>query len=455
MLNPDIFREYDIRGQADADLTDDAVHLLGRAFGTRALESGADRCVVGRDIRLSGPRIRKALVDGLVSTGIGVVDIGVVPTPVYYFSLFHLNISAGMMITASHNPPPENGFKISLGKTTIHGDAIRSLRMLAESGRFRTGNGTVMETDVIPAYVAVCRSKVKIPSKLKVVFDSGNGTAGILLERLFAGTPVEPVFLNLQPDGTFPVHPPDPTVPKNMQQLTDKVLELKADCGIGFDGDSDRVGATDELGRLVYADKLLGILARDIVARRPGSTVVFDVKCSQGLVEYLQSIGAQPLMWMTGHSLVKAKLKEVGGPIAGEMSGHIFIADDYYGFDDALFATLRLLRIIASTGRTLSDLAAEIPAYENTPEIRVGCPEHLKARVVTELRDYFRKEYEVIDIDGARVVFPDGWGLVRASNTQAILVLRFEARTKERLEAIRELFYDRLRRYPELALPEA
>uniref|UniRef100_A0A7C4CA33 Phosphomannomutase/phosphoglucomutase n=1 Tax=candidate division WOR-3 bacterium TaxID=2052148 RepID=A0A7C4CA33_UNCW3 len=455
MLNPDIFREYDIRGQADTDLTDDAVHLLGRAFGTHALETGSTRCVVGRDVRLSGPRIRRALVDGLVSTGIGVVDIGVVPTPVYYFSLFHLDIPAGMMITASHNPPPENGFKISLGKTTIHGDAIRSLRTLAESGRFRSGRGTLMETDVIPAYIAVCRSKVGIPSRLRVVFDPGNGTAGILLERLFAGTPVEPVFLNLTPDGNFPSHPPDPTVTKYMRELSDKVLELGADCGIGFDGDSDRIGAADEKGRLVYADKLLGILAKDVVSRRPGSTVVFDVKCSQGLVEYLESLGARPLMWKTGHSLVKAKLKEVGGPIAGEMSGHIFIAEDYYGFDDALFAALRLLRIVATTGRSLSSLVGEIPAYENTPEIRVGCPEHLKAAVVGELRDYFRRDYEVIDIDGARVLFPDGWGLVRASNTQAILVLRFEARTRERLAVIQQLFYDRLRRYPELSLPNA
>lgn len=454
-MNPDIFREYDIRGQADTDLTDDAVQLLGRAFGTRALESGATRCVVGRDVRLSGPRIRRALIDGLTSTGISVVDIGVVPTPVYYFSLFHLDISAGMMITASHNPPPENGFKVSLGKTTIYGDSIRSLRALAESGRFRTGRGTVMETDVVPAYVAVCRSRVSIPSDLRVVFDPGNGTAGILLERLFAGTGVDPVFLNLTPDGTFPNHPPDPTVPKYMRGVIEKVLELGADCGIGFDGDADRIGAVDEKGRIVYADRLLGILAADIVSRRPGSTVVFDVKCSQGLVEFLQAIGAKPLMWKTGHSLVKAKLKEVGGPIAGEMSGHIFIADDYYGYDDALFAALRLLRIMAATGRTLSDLAGEIPAYENTPEIRVGCPEHLKAQVVSELRDYFRSNYEVIDIDGARVLFPDGWGLVRASNTQAILVLRFEARTPERLEAIRELFYDRLRRYPEVRLPEA
>ena len=455
MLNPDIFREYDIRGQAESDLTDNTVHLLGRAFGTRALESGADRCVVGRDVRLSGPRIRKALIDGLLSTGIGVIDIGVVPTPVYYFSLFHLDVSAGMMITASHNPPPENGFKVSLGKTTIHGDAIRDLRRLAESGRFRTGSGTLMETDVIPAYIAVCRSKVRIPSKLKVVFDPGNGTAGILLERLFAGTPVESVYINLQPDGTFPNHPPDPTVPGYMQSLMDRVRELNADCGIGFDGDADRIGAVDENGHLVYADKLLGILARDVVSRQPGSTVVFDVKCSQGLVEYLQSIGARPLMWKTGHSLVKAKLKETGGPLAGEMSGHIFVAEDYYGFDDALFAALRLLNVIASSGRTLADLAGEIPAYENTPEIRVGCPEHLKAKVVGELRDYFRKDHKVIDIDGARVVFPDGWGLVRASNTQAILVLRFEARTKDRLKAIRDQFYDRLRRYPELTLPDA
>jgi phosphomannomutase/phosphoglucomutase len=304
----------------------------------------------------------------------------------------------------------------------------------------------------------MCRRKVEIPGRLKVVFDPGNGTAGILLERLFADTRVTPVFVNLQPDGSFPAHVPDPTLRKYMQQAISLVREHGADCGIGYDGDGDRIGAIDETGTMVYGDRLLGIFASEVVKKQPGATVVFEVKCSQGLVEYLRSIGARPLMWKTGHSLIKAKMKEEHAPVAGEMSGHMFFADDYYGFDDAIYASLRLLRIVAGSGRRLSELAALLPAYHSTPEIRVPVsgdqPDILKFRIVSELRDSFRATNEVVDIDGARVVFPDGWGLVRASNTQPILVLRFEARTPERVLEVQRLFYDRLRRFPEVQLPD-
>jgi len=322
-----------------------------------------------------------------------------------------------------------------------------------ESRRFEQGSGTENSEDVIPAYIAVCRSKVDIPSELKVVLDPGNGTAGVLLERLFAGTRVRPTFLNLRPDGRFPAHVPDPTVPKYMQQVTDSVKSAGADCGIGYDGDGDRIGAVDETGATIYGDRLLGICAKEVIRRHPGATIVFEVKCSQGLVEYISSLGGKPLMWKTGHSLIKAKMKQEGALLAGEMSGHMFFADDYYGYDDALFASLRLLRTLAASGRKLSELAAEMPRYYATPEIRVDCPDDLKFKVVSELRDYFRSKYHVIDIDGARVVFADGWGLVRASNTQPVLVLRFEARAPERLAEIRALFYDRLARYPDVRLP--
>ena len=453
-MNPLIFREYDIRGIADAELLDDDVYRLGQAFGTYALEHGATFGPVGRDIRLSGPRIQKALTDGLLSTGLDVVDIGVVPTPVFYFSQFFLDSRAGMMVTASHNPPQYNGFKVGMEKTTIYGEEIQLLRRLMESGRFRQGKGRLSSKDVIPAYIETVRSKVCISRSLRVGFDPGNGCAGILLERLFAGTKVEPEYINLQPDGNFPAHLPDPTVPKYMEQLTDLVLTKHLDCGIGYDGDSDRVGAIDNNGRSVYGDRLLGICATEVVQKHPGAKIVFEVKCSQALVEYLERIGATPLMWKTGHSLIKAKMKEEGALLAGEMSGHMFFADDYYGYDDALFASLRLLRIISSTGRKLSDLAAEIPSYPITPELRASCPEELKFRIVDEVRDYFRGKYQVIDIDGARVVFPDGWGLIRASNTQAVLVLRFEAKTQGRLAEIQELFYDQLAKYPQVQLPD-
>lgn len=453
-MNANVFREYDIRGVADRDLTDPDVFRLGCAFGTYIQANGVDRCVVGRDVRLSSPRIQQSFIEGLLTTGVNVIDIGVVPTPVLYFSFFHLDCNAGVMITASHNPPLENGFKLGLYKTTIYGPRIQALRSLCERGKFRQGRGSLVEVDVIPAYIELCRSKVKFSRRLKVVFDPGNGTAGLLLERLFVGTPVEPIYVNLQPDGTFPAHVPDPTVIEHMQQVVELVRSSHADCGIGYDGDADRIGAVDENGEMVYGDRLLGVYANEVVRAIPGATVVFDVKCSQGLVEYLRAIGARPLMWKTGHSLIKAKMKEENAPLAGEMSGHIVFADDYYGYDDAIYASLRLLRIIADSGKPLSALAAPIPVYYSTPEIRVRCPDELKNRVVSELTEIFRQEYEVIDIDGARVLFPDGWGLVRASNTQPILVLRFEARTPERMRAIQDLFYSRLRAYPEVVLPE-
>jgi phosphomannomutase / phosphoglucomutase len=453
-MNPQIFREYDIRGIAETELPSNEVLRLGQAYGTYALDHGAKLCTVGRDVRLSGPRIQKALIDGILTTGLDVIDIGVVPTPTFYFSQFHLEANAGVMVTASHNPPPYNGFKVGLDKTTIYGEEIQNLRKVMEAGRFRQGKGRLESKDVVPAYIEALRSRVTISRPLRVAFDPGNGTGGVLLERLFAGTPVKAEFINLQPDGNFPAHVPDPTVPKYMRQLTDLVFAKGFDCGIGYDGDSDRIGAIDEMGDSVYGDRLLGICAAEIIQKHPGAKIVFEVKCSQGLVEYLERIGGTPLMWKTGHSLIKAKMKEEGALLAGEMSGHMFFADNYYGYDDALFASLRLLSIMASTGRKLSDLAAEMPSYPVTPELRADCPDDLKFKIVEELRDYFGTHYKVIDIDGARVLFPDGWGLVRASNTQGVLVLRFEAKTRERLSEIRNLFYDRLAKYPQVKLPE-
>lgn len=458
MFNPAIFREYDIRGAADRDLTDDVVYRLGQTFGTYIQTRGVYKCVVGRDVRLSGPRIERAFTDGLLATGADTVNIGVVPTPIFYFSFFHLDINAGVMITASHNPPPENGFKIGLNKTTIYGEEIQTLRRIAEEGKFRIGKGKTETLDVTDAYIAMCHSKIKIGRPLRVVFDPGNGTAGIILERLIAGTPINPIFINLHPDGTFPAHIPDPTVPAYLEQAIQIVKNSSADCGIGYDGDADRIGAVDETGTPVYGDRLLGIFAREILRRQPGANIVFEVKCSQGLVEHIRNLGGTPLMWKTGHSLIKAKMKEINAPIAGEMSGHMFFADNYYGYDDAIFASLRLLAIISDSGKTLSQLAGEIPYYYATPEIRVKIDspdgDRLKFQIVSELREYFRSRFEVIDIDGARVLFPDGWGLVRASNTQPILVLRFEAKTPQRLQEIQNLFYEQLKKFPAVVIPE-
>lgn len=456
MLNPQIFREYDIRGIADKDLTDDVVFSIGQGYGTyiqdklqsQSSKHKTDDVLIGRDNRLSGERVRNALIDGLVSTGCDVIDLGVIPTPVFYFSAFQYDKNAGIMITGSHNPPEFNGFKIGLNKTTIFGEEIQSLRKLIESGKFKSGKGKVSQLNPVSDYIKMILSKVKIKSGLKVVFDPGNGTAGIVIEDLFSKMGVDSAFINITPDGTFPSHLPDPTIPEYMKDLKSTVFELDADLGIGYDGDADRIGCIDDKGDIVWGDKLLAIFAADIIKRKPNAKIVFEVKCSQGLIEYIKSIGGIPLMWKTGHSLIKAKMKQEGAAIAGEMSGHMFFADDYYGYDDAIFASARLLKILSEADRPLSKLVAEIPFYYSTPEIRIDCPDEMKFEVTKNIRDFFKEKYATIDIDGVRVIFPDGWGLVRASNTQPVLVLRFEAKSLERLTEIQEMFFEQLRKYP-------
>ncbi|MEO0083289.1 MAG: phosphomannomutase/phosphoglucomutase [candidate division WOR-3 bacterium] len=464
MLNPQIFREYDIRGIADKDLTNDVVFLIGKAYGsyvqnklkTQESKLKTIEVLIGRDVRLSSERIRDVLIDGILSTGCDVIDLGLIPTPVFYFSAFHYDKNAGMMITGSHNPPEFNGFKIGLNKTTIYGEEIQNLRRIIESRNFLSGKGKVSVLNPIPDYINMILNKIKIKSGLKVVFDPGNGTAGVVIEELFSKMGIEPVFININPDGTFPAHLPDPTIPEYMKDLKSAVLELDADLGIGYDGDADRIGCIDENGEIVWGDKLLAIFAQDIIKSQPEAKIVFEVKCSQGLVEYIRALGGTPLMWKTGHSLIKAKMKQECAAIAGEMSGHMFFADDYYGFDDAIYASARLLKILSDAQKPLSKLVAEIPYYYSTPEIRVDCPDETKFEITKAIRDYFREHKrlgkaeitDIIDIDGVRVIFPDGWGLVRASNTQPVLVLRFEAKTPERLAEIQQMFYEQLRKYP-------
>jgi phosphomannomutase/phosphoglucomutase len=447
MVNPLIFREYDIRGIADTELTDEVVFDLGRGFGTYIAGFGMREAIIGRDVRLSSERIRDSLVEGLRATGCDVVDVGLVPTPVCYFSFYHYDKNCGVMITGSHNPKEYNGFKVLKDKTSIYGQEIQTLRRVVEEGKFNTGKGKLTTFDPIPAYIEMVKSKVKIKSGLKVVFDPANGTAGVLLEKLFSELGVEGVYINLEPDGNFPVHLPDPTIPEYLVDLQSLVLELHADVGIGYDGDGDRIGAVDENGTIVFGDKLLGVFSKEVIGKIPKAKVIFDVKCSQGLVEYITAIGGVPVMSKTGHSLIKARMKAELAPLAGEMSGHMFFAENYYGYDDALFASARLLRIIADAQKPLSALVAEIPCYYSTPEIRVDCPDEIKFEVVKDLAAEFKSRYETIDIDGVRVVFSDGWGLLRASNTQPVLVLRFEAKTEERLAGIRDLFFEKLSKY--------
>jgi len=448
-MNEGIFREYDIRGIVKTDLKDDVVYNLGRAFGTWMSRRGHKILSIGHDIRLSSPHLHKIYLDGITSTGLAAYNIGPVTTPALYFSILHLKADGGVMITGSHNPIEFNGFKMCEGIGAVYGPDIQELkRIILKNDYIRKTAGKVEKVDVVHDYVAMLKTKFKFPKKLKVVIDAGNATAGPIAPELWESFGLEVVPLYCDPDGSFPNHLPDPSVPKYMADLRQLMLAEKADLGIGYDGDADRVGAVDDKGRLIFADTLLALFSRDVLSRKPGSQIIFDVKCSQALPEFIQKFGGKPLMWKTGHSLLKAKMKETGAPFAGEMSGHMFFADDYFGYDDGIYASGRLLQILANSDKKLSELVDEIPKFESTPEIRVECADSAKFDIVAKLVQDFRKNYETIDIDGARVQFGDGWGLVRASNTQPTLVLRFEAKTRKRLQEIANLFKERLLQFP-------
>ena len=433
MLKPTIFREYDIRGIAETELASADVADLGRALGTYMLRQAGTRINLGRDCRLSSPRLHSALLEGLLSTGCEVTDIGVVPTPLLYFSAVHLEADGAIMITGSHNPSEFNGFKSVCGAGSLHGETIQDIRRLIEARDFATGHGTRHSMDVIPAYLDELSPQFDFARRVKVVLDAGNGTAGPVIHRLLKRLNVEVTELFYEMDGRFPNHHPDPTVPANLKDLRAAVLAQKAELGMAFDGDSDRIGAVDENGEVIYGDLLLLIYAREILTRKPGATFIGEVKCSQLLYDELKRLGGNPIMYKTGHSLIKAKMKEEHAELAGEMSGHMFFADRYFGYDDALYAACRLIEIVAKSGKPLSAQLDGLPKLISTPEIRVDCPDETKFAVVARVAEQFRKTHEVIDVDGVRVLFDQGWGLLRASNTQPVLVMRFEAASQELL----------------------
>jgi phosphomannomutase/phosphoglucomutase len=438
-VTPDIFREYDIRGIAGTQITEDDVTNIGRGIGTFLAGHNCLELTVGRDCRNTSARYAKLLIDGLMSTGCHVTDIGVCPTPVQYFSIRHLKKQGGVMVTASHNPPEYNGFKICENLDSVHGEQIQEIRNIILEKKFATGSGTLAEADVTGAYKQYMADTIRIKHPLKIGVDAGNGTAGVIavpvLKQL--GCRVHDIYCDM--DGNFPNHEADPTVAENMTDLIALVKARKLDLGVGFDGDGDRIGVVDENGNLVYGDQLMIIFAREILSRKPGATFISEVKCSKTMYDDIKAHGGRAIMWKTGHSLIKKKMKEENAALAGEMSGHMFFADRYFGYDDAIYATCRLLEILSATGKTISELLADIPKTYNTPEIRVDCPDNVKFTVADKLREIFQNDYDVIDIDGVRIVFEDGWGLVRASNTQPALVLRFEALSENRLSEIRNL----------------
>jgi phosphomannomutase/phosphoglucomutase len=442
-----VFREYDIRGRFPEDLNSESIYRLGLAAGKYYGDRGAERISIGYDCRLSSPELKEALIKGLIQSGIDVWDVGMVPTPLLYFSIHHLGLDGGIQVTGSHNPPEYNGFKICLGRSTIYGDEIQKLRDIYEKGKFREGKGTVEETEVITPYLAYLEKNI-FPGdiKRKVVIDAGNGVAGLVAPDVYAAMGIEVERLFCEPDGRFPVHHPDPTVPENLVHLKSEVLNKSADLGIAFDGDADRIGVLDREGDIIWGDQLMIIFSRELLERNPGAKIIGEVKCSQVLYDDIRIRGGVPIMWKAGHSLIKSKMKEEGALLAGEMSGHLFFADRYFGYDDAIYAGARLLEIMTQKDKGIPELLSGIPHTVNTPEIRIDCPDEKKFPVVAELAEGFKKEYDVIDVDGARVLFEDGWGLVRASNTQPVLVLRFEARDEKRLQEIRELFMDRLKK---------
>jgi phosphomannomutase/phosphoglucomutase len=447
-MNPEIFRTYDIRGIAKTDLSDEVIERIGKALGT-LLPKTARKIGIGRDIRLSSERIKKSLVSGLLSTGIGIIDFGEIPTPLLYFSVHKYDLDGGVEITGSHNPKEYNGMKILVGKNTIYGEDIQKIRTIAEGSDFRIGSGSSEKRSVEDDYINEVLSRVTLGKRdLKIIFDSGNGTTGPLIEKLYGKLHYPFEILYKTPDGSFPNHLADPTVPEFLDDLVEKVKTSGADLGIGFDGDGDRIGAIDEKGRIIWGDRLLALYSKRVLAERKGAKIICEVKCSNGLIEYVKEQGGVPIMWKTGHSLIKAKMKEEDAPLAGEMSGHMFFADRYYGFDDAIYASLRLVEILSHTSETLSSLAEKIPTYSVTPEIRIGCPDSEKFHVVEEVKNIFKKDHKIVDVDGVRVLFQEGWGLLRASNTQPILVLRFEAKNERVLKDLKKKFFDILKAYP-------
>jgi phosphomannomutase/phosphoglucomutase len=443
-MNPHIFRKYDIRGLVGSDLTKESVSILANAIATYFRLNKVERVSIGFDARESSPVFSEIFNQQFMNHGIDVLNIGMVPTPLLYFTLFTENVDAGVMITGSHNPAEFNGFKICLDKSTLYGDQIQEIKEIALSKNPKKNSngvkGHLVNKDILPAYTDFVRENVDLGERnLKIIVDSGNGVGGIVGVPLYRELGFEVIELFTEPDSSFPNHHPDPTVAKNMEQAISVLKEHKADLAIAFDGDGDRIGVVDEKGKIIWGDELMTIFSRSILEKNPDAKFIAEVKCSQRLFNDLEQRGGEILMWKVGHSLIKAKMNEIGASLAGEMSGHIFFADRFFGFDDAIYSGVRLLEILSHTDKNLSELIEDLPEVTNTPEIRMDCPEDKKFVIVKKLTEEFKKTNEVIDIDGARILFDKGWGLIRASNTQPVLVLRFEAEDADALEQIQKM----------------
>lgn len=435
-LNPEIFREYDIRGDVGTDLTPEGFYQIGQAFGTELRERGIERAGVGRDLRNSSPTLSRGFMEGILSTGVDVDDLGIILTPVLYYALAGLGYPAGAMVTGSHNPAQMNGLKVAIGTQTLYGEQIQALRKRADTGPFAQGAGRLRLADPIPDYLEDLKARIVLPRRLKVVVDPGHGTASLFGPRFIRSLGCEMIPLFCDPDPSFPDHFPDPSNPKNLEDLARTVVETGADCGVAFDGDADRLGAVDDQGNIVSGDALMVLFWREVLKTHPGAPAIIEVKSSQMVWDEVERLGGRPFFYRTGHSLIKAKMREVGAVFAGELSGHFFFGDEFYGYDDALYGAGRLLRIVAASGQPLSRQMAALPVRPATPEVRVDCPDRVKFDVVAKAAKTLAEHHEVVTVDGVRATFPGGWGLIRASNTQPVLVLRAEADDVAALQAI-------------------
>ena len=453
MINPYIFREYDIRGKVAEDFPEHVVIKLGKAFGTFIKRAGGTEIAVSGDIRLTTPELIIQFKSGVLSTGVDVINLGILPTPVNYYSMFHLGVFGAVQITGSHNPPEFNGFKMSLNKKPVFGDDIQTLYALINNNDFDEGEGTEARYKILNEYNNMIKEKITIEKPMKVVMDCGNAAAAINAPEVFKSLGIELKELFCEPDGTFPNHHPDPTVEENLKDLINEMRTGEYDVGLAFDGDADRVGVVDEKGEILWADQLMSIFLPEIIEN--GETILFDVKCSQALEDMINRHNGKPFMWKTGHSLIKQKMVELDCKFGGEMSGHIFFADDYYGYDDALYVAARLVQLLSRPERTLCELNAEIPVYYSTPEMRMEAEnDQMKFMISNKAVEYFSQNYDCITVDGVRIKFGDGWGLVRASNTQPVIVCRFEANTPERRDEIMNIVLKKLSEFGELRLGE-
>ena len=451
-MNEFIFRKYDIRGIVETDFTDDVVINLGKAFGTFVKRTGGNSVAVSGDVRETTPHLKQKFAEGLVSTGINVKDMGIIPTPTNYYSMYHLDIDGAVQITGSHNPPEFNGFKMSLSQKAFYGDQIQDLKHLIQEQDFEIGNGKIKDTPILQDYLEMLKSKIKLDRNLKIVMDCGNAAGCLGGPQIYKDLGIELTELYCDVDPTFPNHHPDPTEDENLEDIIKVIKEGDYDFGIAFDGDADRVILIDEKGGIIRADNMMCLFLPEII-QSPGEEVVFDVKCSQALEEMINKYGGTATVWKTGHSLIKEKMRQNNVKFAGEMSGHIFFADDYFGFDDAIYVGLRAAQTLSRSNKKLSELTAEIPKYFSTPEMRMECPtDEEKFEITEKAVKYFTENFDCETIDGVRIRFEDGWGLVRSSNTQPVIVTRFEAKSEERLNEIKSLVLNKLSEFGDIKI---